>query len=39
LPSFESEASLNQSEKSHLLNNTDETSKDLSESLPTEEKM
>ncbi len=39
LPSLESEASLNQSEKSRLLNNTEETSKDLSESLPTEEKM
>lgn len=39
LPSLESEASLNQSEKSHLLNNTDETSNDLSESLPTEEKI
>ena len=39
LPSLESEASLNQSEKTRLLNNAEETSKDLSESLPTEEKM
>jgi hypothetical protein len=39
LPSLESEASQNQSEKSRLLNNTEESSKDLSESLSTEEKM
>ncbi|MEY3790357.1 MAG: hypothetical protein RLZ09_1193 [Pseudomonadota bacterium] len=39
LPSLESEASLNQSEKTRLLNNAEETSNDLSESLPTEEKM
>lgn len=39
LPSLESEASLNQTEKTRLLNNAEETSKDLSESLPIEEKM
>ena len=39
LPSLESEASLNQSDKTRLLNNNEETSKNLSESLPTEEKM
>lgn len=39
LPSLESEASLNQSEKTRLLNNAEETSNDLSESLPTEEKI
>jgi hypothetical protein len=39
LPSLESEDSLNQSEKTRLLNNAEETSNDLSESQPTEEKM
>jgi len=39
LLSLESEASLNQTEKTRLLNNAEETSKDLSESLPIEEKM
>ncbi len=39
LPSFESYPSLNQIEKTRLLNNTEESSKDQSESVPTEEKM
>ena len=39
LPSFESDASLNQSEKTRLLNNTEESSKDQNESATTEEKM
>jgi hypothetical protein len=39
LPSLESEASLNKNEKTRLLNNAEETSEDLGESLPTDEKM
>ena len=39
LPSLESEASLNQSEKTSLLNNIGESSKDTSASPSTEEKM
>ena len=39
LPSLESEASLNQSEKTRLLNNNEESTKDLSDSPTTEEKM
>jgi hypothetical protein len=38
LPSLESEPSLNQSEKTHLLNNANESNNDLSEPLSTEEK-
>jgi hypothetical protein len=39
LPSLESDTSLNQSEKTRLLNNTEESSQDQTESSPTEEKM